>query len=152
MGVKDYEIKETGLYQSARTITRGSIYILVLAVSLTVLSLLLYFVILTSGTADVDGKTVYSVKSFYVLMTAIPVFFTITCLFVVSGSNLYFAKRSRTEGPLSTRREEVLISNADPPGSVKYMVIINSECKCSACGAGSIPENAKFCPQCGQKQ
>jgi len=149
---KDYEVKETGLYQSERTIKRASRMILLLAVALTVLSLLLYFVILTSDTLQVGGKTVYAAKSLYVLMTAIPVLFTILCLYVVAFSNLHYAKRSGTEDISSGRREEAIISNADPQGSVKYVALINSDRKCSACGTKLMPGNAKFCPECGTKQ
>ena len=151
MTINGREVKETGVYQPEKTMYKSGRALLFFSIAALVLFLLLYLVIITSGTLDAGGKTVYAAKSFYVLMTAIPVLLSVVIILLVAVSNIYYAKKSKVKDMSSGTREEAIVSEMDPSG-LKYVVFIASDRKCSACGVKLMPGNAKFCPECGTKQ
>jgi hypothetical protein len=151
MDIKEDELKEAGLYQSDTMIRKSTRTVLIFTVCFSVLFLLLFIRIITSGTADVDGKSVYAASSFYTLMMAVPFLLAAVILFSLCFSNSYHAKKAMDEVLNFGDPEEAVVRNIDIRGSAKYVAFTASDSKCSACDARSSTK-AKFCPECGTKK
>lgn len=146
------DVKDTGLYQSGKWMVKGGRSMLFCIICISFMFLLIFSIIITSEVLDVNGTSVYNVKTTYVLFLSLALIICIALFLLLCVPTLYYGKKSKTRDFSEGTLMGVLVSDIDSRTGAKYVAFIGSDRKCSDCGANLVSKDAKFCSDCGHKQ